>query len=62
MKPQWIIVSLWCTALAARALPIQEIRTASSTELVAFFHDPTFSGPVWGRTYTTNAVNISSPS
>ena len=41
---------------------MQEIRTASATELVVFFHDPTFNGPVWGRTYTTNAVSISNPS
>ena len=59
MKHLWIIVSFLSATWVANALPIQEIRTASATELVAFFHDPTFNGPVWGRTYTTNAVNIS---
>ena len=38
--------------------PLTEIRTASPSVLVAFFHAPTFSGPVWGRTYTTKAVGI----
>jgi endoglucanase len=63
MKHLWIAVGWLAAALMANGqLPIQEIRTASSTELVAFFHDPTFNGPVWLRTYTTNAINVSNPS
>ncbi len=63
IKPSAIIVSFLCLTLAASAqLPIQEIRTASATELAVFFHDPSFTGPVWNRTYTTNAVSISNPS
>ena len=41
MKHLWIIVSFLSATPVANALPIQEIRTASATELVAFFHDPT---------------------
>ena len=63
MKHLWLIVGWLSITLTVNAqLAIQEIRTASSTELVAFFHDPTFNGPVWGRTYTTNAVSTSNPS
>jgi len=42
-------------------VPLTEIRTASPTELVAFFHSTNISGPVWGTTYSTNAVNLSQP-
>jgi endoglucanase len=68
MKHLSIIVSFLSATLAANAqLPIQEIRTASATELVAFFHDqpptPITDNNVWaGTNYTTNAVNISNPS
>jgi hypothetical protein len=58
-----ILVSLLCVGLEARAqLPLQEIRTASGTELVAFFHSTNISGPVWATVYSTNEVNISQPS
>ncbi len=41
---------------------MQEIRTASSTELVAFFHSTNISGPVYATVYPTNEVTISAPS
>jgi endoglucanase len=52
-----VIGLLLCGNLRAGP-PLTEIRTASPTVLVAFFHDPAFNGPVWGRTYSTNAVAI----
>lgn len=63
VESQWAIAGLMSVSLAAHAqLPLQEIRTASSTELVAFFHSTNISGPVWATVYSTNEVNISQPS
>ena len=45
-----------------QAVSFKEIRTASSTELVAFFQDSYWSGPVWNEQYSTNQVNLSNPS
>jgi endoglucanase len=60
MKHLLVILGILCGCLAAKAQnpALMEIRTASPTELVAFFHDPTWSGPVYARTYETNAVAI----
>ena len=41
---------------------ITEIRTASSTELVAYYVFTNVSGPVWGAVYPTNLVTTSQPS
>ncbi|SPE60887.1 putative Glycosyl hydrolase family 9 [Verrucomicrobia bacterium] len=63
MKPLWIIAGLLCASLEADAQPpLQELRTASGTELVAFFHSTNISGPVWATVYSTNEVDISQPS
>ncbi|MGA3266600.1 MAG: glycoside hydrolase family 9 protein [Verrucomicrobiota bacterium] len=65
MKQLSIIVSLLCVfhSASAQTIPtLSEIRTASSTELVAFFTDTNVSGPVWGTVYSTNAVNTANPS
>ncbi len=40
---------------------ITEIRTASPTELVAFYTFTNVTGPVWGTVYPTNLVTTSSP-
>ncbi len=40
---------------------ITEIRTASPTELVAFYVFTNVTGPVWGKVYPTNLVTSSQP-
>ena len=40
---------------------ITEIRTASPTELVAFYTFTNVTGPVWGTVYPTNLVTTSQP-
>jgi endoglucanase len=61
MKHLLVIVSFLYGCLPAKAQPVlTEIRTASPTVLVAFFHDPTFTGQVWQRGYSTNAVSTNS--
>jgi len=57
-----IVISLYAALTVNAQLPIQEIRTASDTELVAFFHSTNISGPVYATVYSTNEVNISQPS
>lgn len=61
MKHLFVIVSILCGCIPARALTpiLEQIRTASPTELAILFHDPTWSGPVYAQVYTTNAVGIS---
>ncbi|HWD91757.1 MAG TPA: glycoside hydrolase family 9 protein [Verrucomicrobiae bacterium] len=62
MKHLLIIAGLLGGILISNAqLPIQEIRTASNTELVAFFHSTNVSGPVYATVYSTNEVNLSQP-
>ncbi|MGA3268410.1 MAG: glycoside hydrolase family 9 protein [Verrucomicrobiota bacterium] len=41
---------------------ITDIRTASPTELVAFYTFTNVTGPVWGKVYPTNLVTTSQPS
>ena len=64
MKQAFTTVGLLLGILSAQAQTVptlSEIRTASPTELVAFFTDTNVSGPVWGTSYSTNAGDHEQP-
>ena len=60
MKQLLILVGFLCGFASANAQQVsfKEIRTASPTELIAFFKDAYWSGPVWGEVWSNNQVLI----
>ena len=64
MKRLLLIAGLLCGLVSGRAQTVptlSEIRTASPTELAAFYTSTNVTGPVWGTVYPTNLVTTSNP-
>ncbi len=64
MKRLLLIAGLLCGLVSggAQTVPtLSEIRTASPTELAAFYTSTNVTGPVWGTVYPTNLVTTSNP-